>query len=111
MADTLETVEIPAPAEAASPPPVVVLPPHLAARGRRFKSLFASAAEATAERRLFVVLPFAVIAGLVVSVDLPVEPDPVALGVGAGVLALGLLFATRSLTAFRLATLAAAFWS
>ena len=51
------------------------------------------------------------IAGLIVSLELPVEPHPIALGIGAAVLALALVLSLRSLTRLRLFTLAAALWA
>ncbi len=110
MVDTLQTGEILAPPRVAPPAPVAQPRPHVAPPKPRFKGLLTSAAEALAERRLFILLPFAMIAGLVVSVELPIAPEPWALGGGAAVIAIALALSLRSAAAIRLATLAAAFW-
>ena len=65
--------------------------------------------DAIAARRLFVLLPFAMIAGLTVYAQLPVEPHPWALvGTAAGIVVL-LALVWRS-PILPVATLAAAFW-
>ena len=111
MAETLETGRIEAGAKVsrpvlAAPSPALRPTPATPRRG-----LIASAATALDERRLFVLLPFATIAGLIASVELPSEPQPIALGIGAGVIALAIGLSFRSLTRLRLATLIAAFWA
>ena len=111
MAETLETGDILAPVRPPRPAPSVALPPYLAPPAPRFNGLLRSAAAALDERRLFVLMPFAMIAGLIVSVELPSAPHPVALEVGAGVIGLSLAVSHRSLAWFRLAALAAAFWA
>jgi competence protein ComEC len=111
MAEILETARILTPP---SRPPVLrppTLPPHLARARPRFKGLVASAATALDERRLFILLPFAVIAGLIASVELAVEPPLWALAAGAAAIVLGLVAALRSMTSVRLAMLLAAFWT
>src|SRR5690606_266508 len=62
------------------------------------------------ERRLFILLPFAVIAGLVTSLAGSSNPEPLALvAVGVG-FAVTMPLAMRSLVLLRLLVLAAAFW-
>lgn len=66
-------------------------------------------AGAIAGRRLFVLLPFAMIAGLIVYAQLPSQPNPWALAAGA--LAVGLILVLSWRAAhLPIATLATAFW-
>ena len=111
MADTLETGDLLERPRLKRPAPVVVLPPHLVPTKPRFKGILASAVAALDERRLFVLLPFAMIAGLIVSVELPSAPHPIALGVGAVVIAAAGLASLRSTVRMRIAVVAAVFWS
>lgn len=80
--------------------------PPIAVRSALNKSI----GTALEERRLFVLVPFAIVAGLIASTAVGAEPEPLALiGVGAGLAIL--LFATRTnLAAFRVTAVAAAFW-
>jgi competence protein ComEC len=110
MADTLEIEDVLERPQPLRPAPPVALPPYLAPSRPRFKGLLASAVAALEERRLFVLLPFAMIAGLIVSLQLPFEPHPIALGVGAVAIAATLAVSLRSLPQLRLTTLFAAFW-
>jgi competence protein ComEC len=70
----------------------------------------ASLALGLEERRLFVLLPFAMIAGLIVSVELPSEPHPAALIGGSAAIGLALVLSRRALVRFRLLCLLAAAW-
>jgi competence protein ComEC len=74
------------------------------------RGLFASAAHALEQRQLFVLLPFAIIAGIVASLLASEPPEPVALGAIGILLTLCLWLARRHLAALRLLTLTAAFW-
>ncbi|HEX4297685.1 MAG TPA: ComEC/Rec2 family competence protein [Devosia sp.] len=71
----------------------------------------ASAAAALEQRRLFVLLPFAMIAGLIGSVSLPQDPPPIVLVSGAAVLVGALAVSLRTLVRLRLLTLAVSFWA
>lgn len=109
MAETLELGRISAPPRPA--PPVDDAPEKPIVRGKaRPLSLAESAVAALDERRLFTLLPFAMIVGLIVSVELPDEPMPVALAVGAVVIGAAMLTLRHSLTTLRLGALGAAFW-
>lgn len=79
-------------------------------RRARVKGLWRSTAHALEQRQLFVLLPFAMIAGVIVSLLASAEPAPWALAAVGVAIALVLWFARRSLVATRLAALAAAFW-
>lgn len=72
--------------------------------------LLKAGAEALDERRLFVLLPFAIITGLIVSLAGTRQPEPVVLIAGACVLAIAGLIALRSLAASHLVAVLAAFW-
>ena len=65
---------------------------------------------AFAGRRGFVLLPFAVIAGLILAAALPREPEPALLASGAMLIALALVLARRSLAASRVLIAVAAAW-
>ena len=110
MADTLE---IGRSAEAERPPQQ---PPERAVRplpmraAARWPGLAASIAEALEQRRLFVLLPFAMVAGLVLSVTLPAA-EPAVLAVAGVVLALALVVARATLPVVRLLTILAAVWA
>lgn len=110
MADRLKTGDLLERPRPKRPAPVVVLPPHLAPAKPRFKGIVASAAAALDERRLFVLLPFAMIAGLIVSIELPGAPHPIALGAGAAVITAAGAASLRSTVGMRVAALVAAFW-
>ena len=110
MAETLEIGRIvpdaaplaPSPQSAAHRPPVA---PKVRAPG-----VLDSLRLGLEERRLFILLPFAMIAGLIVSVQLPFEPQPTALAAGGAAIGLGLILSRRALGRFRLMTLLAATW-
>ncbi|MBK8082914.1 MAG: ComEC/Rec2 family competence protein [Devosia sp.] len=86
--------------------------PVLQRRGTTFRFGLAEAlAGALEERRLFILLPFIAIVGLITSLVLPDSPDLVMLASIAGALLLILLFAARSpLLLVRATLVAAAFW-
>lgn len=88
--------------------------PALAPRSRATATtrvgLVKSLAAAFGERRGFVLLPFAMIAGLVVEASLPVEPQLSVLLVGAVLAAVGLAATRRSLAATRAVIAIAAVW-
>jgi len=70
----------------------------------------AAAERAFGERRLFVLVPFAMIAGLVASLQGSASPAPTALAAGALVVMAAIPLSRSSNLGLRLATLAAAFW-
>lgn len=76
----------------------------------RTRGLRASAARALDERRLFVLLPFAIILGLVASTAARIDPDPFALGAVGAAAAAAVVLTRRRLGVLRLAVLAAATW-
>ena len=111
MAETLETGDLEVALRPTPPLPPVDLSPYLAPPKRRFKGLVASASAALDERRLFVLLPFAMIGGLIASVELPSEPQPLALAIGAVIIAAAIALSLSSLLRIRLAVVIAAFWA
>ena len=104
MAETLETGSLLAPPRFAPAPPPLSVPPYLAPAKPRFTSLGASVSAALAERRLALLLPFAMIVGLIASVELPADPHPVALAAGAAAIGLMLALSLRTPTRLRLAS-------
>jgi competence protein ComEC len=109
-----ETLQIGAAAEApAVPPELVRARKRLPVRDTtpRWTGLAASAMAALEERRLFTLLPFATIGGLIASVELPSEPQPLALGAGAAILAAVIATSRRDLARLRVAVVLAAFWA
>lgn len=113
-ADTLETTELPAPLR---PPGVPVArpgrlpPPTLPLWHRTAASLASALDDAIATRRLFVLLPFCVIAGMAVYSQVPFEPQPWAL-LGVALALLGLLAVSLAQVArFRTLLLLLAFWA
>ena len=78
---------------------------------KRLPSLLASVVSALEQRRLFVILPFAVIAGLIASLQVAAPPEPLTLGIVAAVLAAALIAAFATGWAWRSALLAVAFWA
>ncbi len=87
----------------------VILPPRTARTKARSTGLADSARVALEERRGFVLLPFAAIAGLVVAASVPQEPAVSLLAIGWVVLALALA-AARSVAAVRTTVILAAAW-
>jgi competence protein ComEC len=77
---------------------------------RAWFGLVDAARTALDERRLFVVLPFAIIAGLIASLGGTSQPEPLALIGVATALTLALPFILRSSVALRLNALLSAFW-
>ena len=67
-------------------------------------------ADALEHRRLFLLLPFTMIAGLIVAFELPAEPSAVLLGAGGAAVAILLLATRQSLGWNRVAGLVTAFW-
>jgi len=110
VAETLETGSLLAPPRFAPAPPPLSVPPYLAPAKPRFTSLGASVSAALAERRLALLLPFAMIVGLIASVELPADPHPVALAAGAAAIGLMLALSLRTPTRLRLASVLAAAW-
>jgi competence protein ComEC len=70
----------------------------------------AAAGRALDDRRLFVLLPFAIIAGLIVSLAGASQPEPVVLAGVAVAIPIALLLLARSTSSLRLLALFAAFW-
>ena len=110
MAEALETGSFLAPPQLAPAPPPVVVPPYLAPAKPRFKSLRASVDTALAERRLILLLPFAMIAGLVACVELPADAHPATLAGGAAAIGLMLVLSLQAPVRLRLSMLLAAAW-
>jgi len=109
MAETLETgdPELAPPPTRRAPSPAVS--PYLAPARSRFKGIAGSLGHALAERRLFVLLPFVMIGGLIAGLELPsARPDVLAGGAAIVVLLIVLSFA--SLARMRIAVLLAAGW-
>lgn len=77
---------------------------------QRRNGLLESVATALEYRRLFILLPFAIIAGLITSLLTPYAPDSAALATGAALLTAALPFAWRHLLALRLVSITTAFW-
>ena len=98
------------PADAvASPRPPTLAEPQLRPREKK-RGLAAAIHDALENRRLFVLLPFAIIAGVIVSLAGTSQPAPLAL-IGVGVaIPLALPFFMRSTVGLRLLALFAAFW-
>ncbi|HEY9010298.1 MAG TPA: ComEC/Rec2 family competence protein [Devosia sp.] len=79
--------------------------------GPRIGAISESVSKAFDKRRLFVLLPFAAIAGMIVSLLPEESPQPAVLAAVGGVLAVGLLVARGNAGVWRGLLLAAAFWS
>jgi len=93
-------------------PPKVPLPAawQPERRGGLLAGVSAAFARALEHRRLFLLLPYAMIAGLMVAFVLPAEPSPVLLGAGGVACVVSLATSRQSVGWNRLAGLAAAFW-
>ena len=65
---------------------------------------------AVEHRRLFLLLPFAMIAGLIVAFTLPTEPPPLLLAAGGSAVAAALIVSHQSIGWSRISGLIAAFW-
>jgi competence protein ComEC len=100
---------------AAAPERTALLPvptnsrPWVSAKRNALATIGAAVDSAIAARRLFVLLPFAMIAGLTVYAQLPVEPQAWALA-SAGGATLLLLVLLRNSAVLPIAALVAAFW-
>lgn len=77
---------------------------------QRRNGLVESLITALEHRRLFILLPFTLIAGLTTSLVTTSAPDPMALAIGAAALAAVLPLAWRHLVLLRLLSLATGFW-
>lgn len=75
------------------------------------RGLAASARAALVERRLFLLLPFLMIAGLIASAAVRFAPDPLALGSVGAAIAVAVPLTWRRLAILRAVTLLAAFWA
>lgn len=76
----------------------------------RAPTIAVAVAQALEDRRLFVLLPFCVIAGLVSYVEVATTPEPLVLVIGGVMLGIVLVLSRSSIRALRLGALAAAFW-
>jgi competence protein ComEC len=83
-------------------------PPN--ARKHRVNPVAASLAEALEQRRLFLLLPITMIAGVVAATLAPEDPQPWALGGVAAVLGCAIVAAHRHFALLRCLTLIAGFW-
>ena len=88
----------------------VILPPRAVRTKARSAGLLASLREALAERRGFVLLPFAAIAGLVAAANLPTAPEPALLIAVWVTLGIGLMVSVRSVAWARATAALAAAW-
>lgn len=95
----------------AEPGSVPALPPTLRPKRGVWQGFRASIATALEHRRLFLLWPYAIIAGLITSLAPPEEPAPWALALVGVAIALALILARNRPAAFRGLTLAAAFWA
>jgi competence protein ComEC len=101
----------------AMPSAAALKPSALLPQGRRAKSRFAAASPAAAlrsameMRRLFILLPFALVLGLAAYAQLPFEPHPWALACVAAVLALFLALSLARINSLRGLLLLGAFWA
>lgn len=89
-----EVVEVGASAPPASQSPAAAWPKRRSANWLRLDARDAIA-QAVANRRVFVLFPFAMIAGLIAYAGIPVEPDPWALAAVAVALMVGLVVAVH----------------
>ena len=113
MSVTVQTAEVDRAGAGFSPPPPRFGIPSLPARPNErthWPSLPASIAAALEQRRLFVLLPFAVIAGVIVSLQADAPAEPIALASAGAVLAAALIAALARGQAYRPVLLVAAFW-
>lgn len=85
--------------------------PNLRRNRKRWRlGLLTSVGDALEQRRLFVLLPFSCVAGLIVAMQAGVPTEPLVLGAVAIALALGLVVSRASAWTFRIVTLPALFW-
>lgn len=92
------------------PAPPSAAPPTLRPRLSPWQAVRSGLATALEHRRLFLLWPYAVIAGLIVSLTTPEEPQPWVLWLVGIAIAVGLILSRSHATAFRALTLAGAFW-
>lgn len=90
--------------------PPSAAPPALRPRLSPWQAVRSGLATALEHRRLFLLWPYAVIAGLIVSLTTPEEPQPWVLWLVGIAIAVGLILSRSHATAFRALTLAGAFW-
>jgi competence protein ComEC len=95
----------------AEPVPRLPLPAALRPHPSSSQAARSSVATALEHRRFFLLWPYAVIAGLIVSLVTPEEPLPWVLGLVALGIAVGLFLSRSHTTIFRALTLAGAFWA
>src|SRR5690242_20045800 len=110
MAETLEIAEIldvPAPKALARKR---LLLRSSALRPATPNAFLASSGAALAERRLFALLPLAMVLGVIGFAGVGWEREPVVVGAGAAVIAVCLVLAARSVVLLRLAAIAAVLW-
>ena len=108
MAETLYGArDIGAPPEPQTP---VILPPRAVRTKARSTGFVVSLRTALDERRGFVLLPFATIAGLIVAANLPTEPQVTLPATGWAVLVVGLLLSLRSVAWARVMVALTAVW-
>lgn len=114
MSWTTGTAEVDRAGSGLTPRPRRLRVPSLPdARGKQRQwrfGLLAGVEEALEQRRLFVLLPFSSVAGLIVAVQASAPPEPLALCAVAIALVLGLFVSHASAWAFRIVLLLAAFW-
>ena len=80
-------------------------------RRARVEGIAASFAHALEQRQLFVLLPFAIILGLVASLLASEAPEPWALATVGAIVVMALWLARRTLVLLRVLALATAFWA
>lgn len=110
MADTLQIDDLDLVRQPLRPTPQRPVLHYLAPAQPRFKSLAASTAAALDDRRFFVLLPFAMIGGLIAGLELP-SAHPIALIAGAVTLAVLIVLSFGSLPCLRVAVLLATAWT
>lgn len=113
MSWTTETVEGDPTAAGLAPRPRRELrsPPSVLSQQRRWPGLLASIDDALGQRRLFILLPFSSIAGLIVSLQLSAPPAPLALGLVAIVITVAMFALRAAAVPFHVLLLAAAWWT
>src|SRR5688572_14060245 len=101
-AATIATPDRSRPGESAPPPEPLASPILPAGRKQQRLNLVEAARKALHDRRLFVLLPFAIVAGLIASLRGAGQPEPIALaGIGIGA-AVALPLLSRSTLGLRL---------
>jgi competence protein ComEC len=112
MSWTTEVVEVDRAGPGLAPrPPRLLVPSLSGARRNRRPGLLTGLGEAVEQRRLFVLLPFASVAGLIVSLQSTAPPEPLTLCLVALALVVTLVAAAASAWTFRIALLLCAFWA